>query len=264
MDHKKYSLWFAATSLVLSILACNLGSPAAPQDTPATQAATESPASDGPPISNAAAQEGCMNPYMPVIAGASWNYNLQGSVPDTYTHTILSVDNDGFVEQDVFASGVTRQAEWKCESGNLTALNPPGGTSGTVTTEGVEANFQTTALEGVTVPAVINPGDTWTQSITLEGTETINGLEIPAKNQFTSNCTAIVIESVTVPAGIFDALRVDCIIDMNITITMGGSDIQTPINFTSSSWYALKVGLVKNVGTGSLDSTTELVSFTLP
>ncbi len=252
----------ALCGLILASLACNLSNPASPTESPSASTniqPTDVPATEPP------AQNACENPYAPVIAGATWDYNIQGTLPDTYTHTILSVDADGFVEQDAFASGVTRQAEWKCENGNLIALNPPGGTSGTVNTEGVQADFHTTALDGVTLPGVINPGDTWTQSITLEGTETINGIEIPASNQTTSDCTAIGIESVTVAAGTFDAMRVDCVIHMNITVTMSGIEIPTILDFTSTSWYARNVGLVKNASVGSaFNSTTDLVSYNIP
>ena len=77
----------------------------------------------------------CANAYMPVVAGASWNYTLSGAVFDTYTHSILSVNGSNFSEQDVFASGVTRQGDWACQNGDLIALNPGGGAS--VSTEGL-------------------------------------------------------------------------------------------------------------------------------
>ncbi|MCC6499914.1 MAG: hypothetical protein IT313_06565 [Anaerolineales bacterium] len=256
----------AFTFILLTALACNFGS-AAPTSSPSSDNPENTPAVEeaNPPASNEATQGGCANPYMPVSVGATWNYNMQGSSSDTYVHTVLSADNDSFVEQDAFSSGVTRQAEWKCDNGNLIALNPQGGASGTVTTEGVQADFKTTSLEGMTLPAVINPGDTWSQSITLEGVENFNGMEVPAKNQFTSHCTAIGNESVSIPAGAFDALHVDCVNNMIITITMSGSDIQTTLDFTSSSWYAPKIGMVKTVTTGSqVDSTIELVSFAIP
>lgn len=252
--------------VLLTSLACNLGN-AAPTSIPSSGNPENTPAVEesSPPASSEVTQGGCTNPYMPVSVGATWNYNMQGSSFDSYVHTVLSADNDSFVEQDTFSSGVTRQAEWKCDNGNLIALNPQGGASGTVNTEGVNVDFKTTSLDGITLPAVIKPGDTWSQSITLEGVENFNGMEVPAKNQFTSNCTAIGNESVTVPAGAFDALHVDCAIHMIITVTMGGSDIQTTLDFTSSIWYAPKIGMVKTVTTGSqVDSTIELASFAIP
>ena len=262
-SNKPYPL-FAITAIIASMLACNFGSgsptePAFPDET------GQAPILNTPPVTSAPAAGACANPYLPAIVGAAWTYQLTGDSNDTYTHTILSADEDGFVEQDAFASGVTRQAEWKCENGNLIALNPPGGNSANVTTEGVQVDFETTALEGVTLPATINPGDTWTQSLTLEGTQTINELVIPAKNQVDFSCTAIGMESVAVPAGTFDAMRVDCTTQMNITMTMNGVEIPNSINLAGVNWYALNVGLVKASTTGSdLDSVSELVTYTLP
>jgi len=129
----------------------------------------------------------------------------------------------------------------------------------------VNADFHTTASSGVTLPASIKPGDTWTQALTLEGIEDLNGLQIPAKNETSNDCTAAGIESVTVPAGTFDALRFDCQTNTDIMITMSGNDIEQTIDFTASNWYAEGVGLIKTVTTGSgLDSTIELVSYTIP
>ena len=138
----------------------------------------------------------------------------------------------------------------------MIALNPSGGGS---------VDFQTTALEGVTMPASLNPGDSWSQSLTLEGTQTVNSETLPVSNHVTQACTAVGVESVTVPAGTFDAMRVDCQVNMNITIDISGSPFTTPITLNNTNWYALKVGLVKTVSTGSgLDSTTELTSYSIP
>ncbi len=265
MRIKPFTISIAA--LIVSMLACNLGK-VAPSDSPgddqnsAVTESTPAPVNEAanPPVAGA-----CENPYMPVIVGATWNYNLTGPSPDTYIHSILSVEANGFTEQDVFGSGVTRQGQWECDNGNLVALNPSGGGSASVTSEGTSADFKTTALEGVTMPASLNPGDSWSQSLTLEGTQTVNSDTFPVSNQVNQACTAAGVESVTVPAGTFDAMRVDCQVNMNITIDIAGSPFTTPIALTNTNWYAIKVGLVKTVTTGSgLDSTVELTSYLIP
>lgn len=256
------------TMLVIAMLACSLGSPApadAPSDNPNSAGTESTPAPVNEATIPPAAPNACDNPYMPIVVGATWNYNLNGPTSDTYVHSILSIEADGFTEQDVFAVGVTRQGKWKCENGNLIALNPSGGGSSSVTAEGTSVDFQTTALEGVTMPASLNPGDNWSQSITLEGTQTINGEAFPASNQTTQNCTAAGVESVTVPAGTFDAMRVDCVVTINISLEMSGTPMATTLSLNNTNWYALKVGLVKTISTGSgLDSTIELTSYSIP
>jgi hypothetical protein len=161
---------------------------------------------------------------------------------------------------------VTRQGKWQCNNGDLIALNPSTGNSANVTTEGVSMDFETKDLSGVTIPATINAGDTWSQSLTLEGTQTVNGTSYAASNQLTNNCTAMSIESVTVEAGAFDAMRVECKTDMNITIAIDPNNpISTPLSLTGINWYAEEVGLVKSITSGpGLESTTELVSYNIP
>lgn len=258
------SFRLALGMMVASILACNIGAPGTPEPEdpvttgntpPAVAAPTDPPSSD----------TNCTNPYLPVVVGATWEYNLTGPIPDTYTHSIVSATESGFIEQDVFASGVTRQAEWKCEDGNIIALNAPGGGNASVSAEGVEVEFETKQISGVTLPAIINPGDTWSQSLVLEGTQTINGTSYPAGNSLTSDCTAVGLESVTVPAGTFDAMRMDCTTTMNLSMTMDGNEIKNTIVLKGSNWYAPNVGLVRQASTGSgLDSTIELLSFNIP
>lgn len=259
------SIIAAGIFVLASMLACNLGA-GAPADNKGNTSSTVTEAPLPAPTDAApAAPNACDNPYMPIISGATWNYNLSGPVPDTYVHSILSVEADGFTEQDVFTTGVTRQGNWKCENGNLIALEPAGGGSASVETEGMSIDFQTTALEGVTLPASMNPGDNWSQSLTLEGTQTINGQSYPASNQVTSTCTAIGIEPISVPAGTFDALRVDCETTMNLSMDMGGTPLQNTLNLNASNWYAMKVGLVKSVTTGGgMDSVIELTAFNIP
>lgn len=262
----------AAAFIGLAMLACNAAagtSPAgdSPAQPPVSGTSESAPAVESNPTESTPPSAGgaCANPYIPVIIGASWNYQLVGSATDTYTHSIIAVDGASFTEQDVFGTGVKRQGKWNCDSGSLIALDPAGGSSANVNTGGMSVNFQTTAQSGVTFPANPAPGSTWSQSITLEGTQTINGTEIPSKNQTTTDCTAIGMESVTVTAGTFDALHVDCNVNMHLVITIQGSEMPTTLDMKSSSWYAPNVGMVKTVSTGSnLNSTVELISYTIP
>ena len=257
--HKTFS-FLAVGALAISMLACNLGKgPASPEDT-TNENPVEAPADNS---SNSAGS--CDNPYMPIITGATWSYKLTGPVPDTFIRNITSVEASGFADQEVFGSGVTRQSKWNCDNGNLIALNPSDGGSSTINTEGYSVDFQTTAASGVTLPAAMNPGDSWTQTITLEGIQTINGTEIPSKNQFSNTCTVIGVESLAVEAGTFDAMRVDCLTVMDITITMQDNPIQQNLTLNGTNWYAENVGLLKTVTTGGgLDSTIELTSYNIP
>jgi hypothetical protein len=258
MKRMNISHLLALGVLGLSILACNIGK------APTVEANASDPAATQAPAGSTNSVDACANPLLPIRMGATWTYKLSGAASDTFTRSIVSVDSSGFTDQDVFGSGVTRQGKWNCEQGNLIALNPTEGVSATVTAPNVTVDFQTTEFSGVTLPAAVHAGDTWTQTITLEGTQNINGTDIPAKNQFSNTCTAIGQESVTVEAGTFEAMHFDCRVTMTITITMSGQDIQTPIEFTSSNWHAEGIGLVKTATTEGVESTVELVSYSIP
>jgi hypothetical protein len=254
----------SAAVLVFSLLACSLGaSPPA-----ADQAGREPPFDETAPTSPSSplASGDCANPLSPVTVGATWNYAMSGVTSDTFVRSITAVHAQGFTDQDVFASGVTRTGEWKCSAGALVALNPNGGTTASVQTTDVDANFQTTLLDGVTLPAAVNAGDTWAQNITIEGTQNLNGTDVISKNAAAFTCTAGGIESVSVPAGSFDAQRVECQVDMTITVTMNGIEVPTTFTSTSTAWYAPGVGMVKaeSVSTDMGNSTLELTGYTIP
>ncbi len=270
MKPNKIMIFAAGSALLLSMLACNLGAtqdpyeplpPTVSQGLTESASVTETPTDIAPVIADSA----CTNPYQPVIVGATWNYKLTGPIPDTFIRSITSVESDGFSDQDVFGTGVTREGKWKCENGGLTALNPANGGSASVSSENVYVDFFTTESNGLTLPAILNTGDLWTQNTTIEGTEDINGSKIPAKNEYASTCKVAGLESITVEAGTFDAVKVDCQIVMNVTVTIQDSPIVTTVNFNATNWYAEKIGLLKTVTTGSgLDSSIELVSFNIP
>jgi len=257
--------FFSLAAVIL--LACYLsGGVGSGTPAPTSEGSTSAAPSGGSTAVPAASGSGaCANSLYPVVAGVTWNYQLSGTVNDTIVRKINSVSGTGFEDQDTFGSGTTRTGQWNCDAGALIALDPSAGSSANVQTNSSSGEFTTTAMSGVTLPATVNTGDAWSQSVTLEGTVTMNGAQAPAKNEFTNHCTADGNESVSVPAGDFNAMKVTCQTNMIITITIAGTSIPTPVNITSVSWYAPNVGMVKSTGTGAnFDTTTVLTSYTIP
>lgn len=254
-------------SLLVASLACSLLGAVTP--TPNSNSASQSPATSAPTNSvesDRSIRGACVNPLYPVAVGASWTYQFKGSALGNFTRSITAVNADGFTDQDVFTSGITRYGEWKCNAGALIALKPSSGADAAVQSDSVESTFETTAMDGVTLPASVNQGDAWSQNFTMEGTESINGQDIASKSQIAFSCTAGANESVTVPAGTFNAVHMDCISKIDITITMNGVDVPTTVNTTSTMWYAPGVGLVKSedVVSGSQNVTLELTAYYIP
>jgi hypothetical protein len=246
-------------SLVLTMQACNL-----PSNTPTPTADTSSANAGPAPASSGA--NACSNDLYPVVNGAAWNYSVSGMATDTFTHSIKDVTADGFTDQDVFASGVTRTGEWKCQNGALIALSPLTGPSGAVTANNLTANFTTTAMSGVTLPANVKSGDTWTQDFNIEGTQSVGGQDVAAKGKVAFECTAGATEPTAVAAGAFDSQRVDCKINLDVAVSLGGLQVPTSFAGNATMWYAPGVGLVKmdgsipNIGTTSI----ELTAYNIP
>jgi hypothetical protein len=261
----------ACGCLALAILACALpGAGTAPADEGDTAPVAEAPVEstqvpESQPQPAAAGQ--CDNPLLPVRDGATWNFNLTDSEGvHTFTRTLILVNSDSFHEQDVYSTGTIRTNLWECENGALISLNPVGGASGSISAEGMTFEYETVDRSGVTVPAVVNSGDTWSQSITLEGNNTISGLSTQERNEYMSTCTADGMETVTVPAGTFEALRFICEFNMLITVEVSGfSPAPIQMNGTTISWLAPGIGWIKSVSSGeNLDNIIELTSYSIP
>jgi hypothetical protein len=246
-------------SLVLALQACNL-----PSNTPTPTAETSSAGAGAASVPSGG--DPCSNDLYPVVKGATWTYSVSGIATDTFTHSITDVGADGFTDQDVFASGVSRTGEWKCQDGALIALSPLTGPSGAVTANNLSASFTTTDMSGVTLPAAVKSGDTWSQDFGIEGMQSVNGQQVAAKGKVAFDCAAGATESATVAAGTFDARRVDCKIKLDVSVSLGGIQIPTSFAGDATMWYAPSVGLVKmdasipNIGSTSV----ELTAYNIP
>lgn len=245
---------FVLSLLMTALAACNL--PSQGGDPEASSLATPTQ-----PAPQTVGQ--CKNPLHPVIKGAKWTYSLSGITSGSFTRTITAVREDGFTEQDDFDAGVTRSAEWKCEDGTLTALSPAEGLSSMIQSSGATVQFETTQSDGVTLPAIVTPGSSWTQNFTLEGTQTIAGTSADSTGEMSYSCKAADVETVSVPAGIFDAVRVGCQVNATITVDMAGFEVPTEWASATTIWYARDVGMVKteNELSGVGHSSIELTSY---
>ncbi len=260
MAPRRVTTGIALVVILPSILACSLGTPPSSNAPTAPATTATSPTN----ASTSAASSACDLQYYPVVKDASWSYTMSGEVSGQFTRSITEVKPDGFTDQDVFSAGITRAGQWDCDDG-LIALQPQAGISAMVQSKNLSGNFHTTDSSGVTIPDNLGPGATWNQDITIEGTESINGQNVPAKAHVIMQCNASSVEPITVPAGKFDALRAECKYDMKVTITLNSLTVPTEITSTQVAWYAAGVGMVKAEETiaGGL-TTIELASYHIP
>jgi len=250
--------------VIVSVAACSPASGGADPTETAPATPTTAATATSEPVAAAGV---CANPLYPAVPAALWSYRASGG-PDgefDYTSTIDSVSEDGFIEKSVFG-GLTKEVEWRCGPEGLTLLSPNGGVTGSVSTGGTALHYVTTGGEGVTLPVRIAAGDSWTQSLAFRGEGSLaNGSTLISDGSSATSFRAAGIETVVVPAGSFDAMRID--VETKIVITTTVEGVSMPLEFlvSGSVWYAPGVGTVKNVSTSEgMTTTIILTSYTIP
>jgi hypothetical protein len=275
---------FARLLLVLlsmvSLAACNIGgaSPtpiieptllASPEASPQASPAVETP-SAAPTTGPSTGQGACANPLYPIVPNATWTYagNGQPSGSYSYTDTISEVRPDGFTITSQFDDNLTRTQQWACKPEGLVALQLSGAAA-VITTEGMSAELETSNVQGVTLPASVAPGDQWTFSLDMHGTQEMSGVTAETTGHVVYNFTAVGTESVTVPAGTFDAMKIEGDLTMDITATVSGIAVPVTVTMHTISWFAPGVGMVRTDTTGDMLGTAisdklELQSYNIP
>ncbi|HEX2998314.1 MAG TPA: hypothetical protein VHP14_26045 [Anaerolineales bacterium] len=265
--------------LMIFLAACNypatppiVGAQTTPTEPPATSATetgttTEVPAT----VEGNAPMTGtgvCANNYYPVRQGATWSYKSTGAGDYSFTDTITSVREDGFT-LSTQSGNLAGTQEWACKPEGLVALQFGGAPAALLSAQSMQLNVQSSNVSGITFPSQINAGNTWQHSLDLQGNASAAGIEGEAKGTAQNNFTAVGTESVTVPAGTFEAMKIQADTTINMTVSYNGLPI--PIKFSSSYtyWFAPGVGWVKASGTGSIagtsySETTELQSYNIP
>ncbi|MEJ5240902.1 MAG: hypothetical protein WHS87_06870 [Anaerolineales bacterium] len=255
---------------LLALLACSLPilatTPSAPNQpsAPSGQTVATAPPTLAPTVTatntpSAPAGE-CYNPYYPVLAGARWEYQMSGASSDTFTSSILDVRENGFEEQLAFRVGTVVRRSWECRQGDLISLTPSALAS--VSVPGMEMNFTVESNSGITLPADPKPGQEWTQNVVYAGTANAGGMNFEVRGELTLSCRAVGMERVSVQAGNFDALRVDCATKLDISLSGSAA---FSLNENGSSWYAPGVGLVKSSGNSNAGpSELVLLSYSIP
>ncbi len=239
---------------------------AAPTTAP-TEAAAEPTSTEAAADETATLPEGdCGNPFYPVIEGRTLRYanNIPGLGVTEHTITHSDVTDTSFTTTTDLGEGNVLTQTWTCSGEGL--LQPefsqlPTGEEVTLTIEFVESS-------GLTIPAAdqFEAGSSWTTHYVANATLSDVGAGEMLMEQ-TTDLTHTVIgpETITVPAGTFEAIRVETTGTVSSATSVG--DVSVPaMEFTMSfvSWYAEGVGLVRQEWTDLLGAdsaaTSELVA----
>lgn len=272
MRQKKNQTVFSLLLMIIFFPACSSPSNSPTIEPRATEAIQ--PTATEPVTELTATLEGgqgfCANPYYPVRQGATWSYTSTGGPAGAYsfTDTITSARDDGFTLSTQFGD-LSRTQEWACAPEGLVALQLGGAPAAMLNTQGMQLDLEVKNATGVTFPNQINPGDQWQHNLDFEGNMTVANQEGSATGNAQTNFTAIGNESVTVPAGTFDAMKIQMETTINISVSYQGLSVPVTFSATYDYWLAEGVGWVRSSGTGEMAGTsfseiTELQSSNVP
>ena len=275
MKNRKLKMSISILLMLILLAAC--ATPATPTEPQTTETQAPLPATTEAVTETLAAPEGspvagglCTNAYYPTRSGATWTYKSTGGPGGEYsfTDTITAVRDDGFTLSTQIGE-LTRTQEWTCTTEGLAALQLGGAPAAMLNSQNIQLNLDVNNATGVTFPSQINVGDQWQQVLDVSGNVTVMNEEAEAAGTAQMNFSATGNESVTVPAGTFDALKVDVDVTLNVNASYEG--ITLPVTFSGdyTYWFAEGVGWVKASGTGSVlgssfSETTELQSYNIP
>ena len=255
---------FAITAIAILITACNTGDASVNPILPTILTPAEGQPKGLPPVGS------CENDLLPVVQGASWNYYSAGGPNGDffYTDTIIESTPTGFTLSSQFPT-LTLTQKWFCAQEGLLALQLGGGTTASVSMQNMIADFKTKEVSGLSLPRTIAPGMQWNYKLIMEGSEAATGDSAQPPRIFNLAMQEMGYETIYVPAGVFEAVKIQATFDAQINVDFQGSFFLYTVNGSSIHWYAPGVGLVKSIeniefsGT-PFTSTIELQSYSIP
>lgn len=213
----------------------------------------------------------CDNLFYPTTQGATWVYTSVGGPSGTfnYTNSITEIRIDGFTLTSQFNERTNTQ-EWSCQLEGIKALQLGGGSAAGISIQDMTAGLTTSEITGISLPKIITAGMQWQYSLALQGTVAMPGeLQAPSSGTYSVTMQEIGSETVTVPAGTFEAIKIQSNSMVDIVSNFGGIEVPIKFNGTTITWYAPGVGYVKSVENGDFggtvfSATTELQSYNIP
>lgn len=239
--------------LLLSLLLILLAACQSAQPQQQTQSTGAAPSAQPP--SGQASGDLCANPYLPAVEGATWTYTMSTDFEDiTQVDTITDVGDDAFLIETVQPE-LSYVTTWHCSADGLLWLQSDGGIFSAVFQTGSgTSTVETLSYSGVSLPRNVQPGDTWTTTEEIHA----SGSGVDETFTISAEMNAVGMDTITVPAGSFEALRID--------LVMSNSSSVLPVTIEESYWYAANVGVVKSTGivNTSLSFDLELDSYSIP
>lgn len=132
---------------------------------------------------------------------------------------------------------------------------------------GLNAQIESETVEGVYIlpEKQLTPGARWTARYVLKGNVDSSGQQMDMTNDLILSFEVVGVESVTVPGGTFEALKVKQQITSKATMQGASTDLPA-MTFDQFVWFVKDVGMVKASGTIANvgEVVTEMMHYSLP
>lgn len=200
----------------------------------------------------------CSNPYIPVVEGLHIQYS---SADGEITQTIDEVGDGGFKVTQVNPDGSSFPMDWECTPEGLKGFTAQDQLQGMLADFG--GAYSSIEIDGIALPASINVGDSWTMSVRIIVGVAQGGADSRNTIDLEIDFLAAAEESIVVPAGTFNALRVDYKTsgDNNLQVT-GPSGVYArhlaSIEGGGSDWYVKCLGRVKSISTSVVTGIADM------
>jgi hypothetical protein len=209
----------------------------------------------------AAAQSACDHPYFPLRSGSSWTYSTPGGNMTWSVGSAGGSNDSADATMEIAMAEVSFTVHWSCSSAGIVSYDFA---SLNVASLGNIANLEVVDSSGafLAAPDLLTPGYSWPNNYSLVMHVSQEGFSADMTTAVSETWTVVGVENVTVPAGTFEALRVDG--NENITMTGMGQDVNFSVNVTY--WYAKGIGIVRYTSSTSEGTSSEgdLTSYAVP
>ncbi len=209
----------------------------------------------------------CAHPYFPLREGYSATYTNRSTSgpPSTYTMTVSNVSGNRATIVIAFENGMRMEQGYACNNGMLQST---GYVDFAAAMGGRQASIETRAVEGELLPRDMRVGSRWNARFTISMDMRAlmpAGVSVPgALGVVNGNVSiareALAQESVTVPAGTFQAMKIRSTTDFRLDPVEGSIQAPQTPPMTSYEWWVEGKGLVKTEMDGGFVSEATAIA----
>jgi len=200
----------------------------------------------------------CDQPYAPARGNWEWQYRISGENATSYILRKTQITDTSFI-QIRQTSERKEESKYRCSPEGIVPIDFGGDSVTRASSSGLSADIEVIDAKGVLVPEADSweVGNSWKYVLELRGTAQQGILRFNVEGNMESTRKVVALEAVTVPAGTFNAYKIQITTQFSIASKLGPISIPFNQSFESISWYAEGVGLVKSI---QGKNTTELVA----